>query len=227
METIVVLPPLLTSIRDGDKILNGRSFVIIDQQILFYDKESDRFVFTCISDEKDYTVDDYLLLPESAPYQLINGKLFFMAAPIFRHQEISMILSGLIFSFLIGKKTGKVICSPMDVHFDEKNVFQPDILFVSVARSSIIQKWIFGAPDFIVEILSKGTEDIDRTRKMKIYGKYNVIEYWIVCPETEQIEVYHNKNRKMKLTETVSKTGRIVSKTIEGFELEVYKIFEI
>jgi Uma2 family endonuclease len=225
MEETLTATQFLIAIKDGDKILRDRPFVIIDEQILFYHKESKEVVFTQITDEQDYTADDYLQLPENAPYQLINGKLIYMAAPEDRHQEIAINLSTELQIFVKSHKLGKVRFSPYDVHFDKENIFQPDILFVSIARASIIQKKIDGAPDFIVEISSPGTEKINRNRKMKIYGKYDVIEYWIVSTEKEQIEVYHNKNHKMQLVQTASRSDKIISKAIKGFELEVEKVF--
>jgi Uma2 family endonuclease len=225
MEETLTATQFLITIKDGDKILRDRPFVIIDQQILFYREELKEVVFTQITDKQDYTEDDYKQLPENAPYQLINGKLIYMAAPTFNHQEISHNIILEIGQYVKNQKLGKVVAAPIDVHFDKENIFQPDILFVSIARASIIQKNIYGAPDFIVEISSPGTEKIDRNRKMKIYGKYDVIEYWIVSPEEEQIEVYHNKKHKMELVQTASRNDKIISKAIQGLELEVEKVF--
>jgi Uma2 family endonuclease len=226
MEETLTATQFLITIKDGDKILRDKPFVIIDEQILFYRENANEVVFTQISDEQEYTADDYMQLPENAPYQLINGKLIYMAAAILKHSDISQNLNFELMAFVRKNNSGKVFVAPTDVHFDEGNVFQPDLLYVSISRSNILQRWIYGAPDFIVEILSPGTENIDRNRKMKIYGKYNVIEYWIVSPEEKQIEIYYNKRRKMQLIQTVSRSGKIVSKAIKGFEVELEKIFE-
>jgi Uma2 family endonuclease len=164
-------------------------------------------------------------LPEGAPFQLINSKLIYMASPFLNHQEILGNLHVEIRNFIKDKNMGKALLSPLDVHFDEKNVVQPDLIFVSIKRSSILQKWIYGAPDFLVEILSKSTEDIDRTKKMALYGKHDVVEYWIVNPEAENIEVYHNQNNEMKLVQTAGKADEIKSKAVEGFVMKVASIF--
>jgi Uma2 family endonuclease len=113
----------------------------------------------------------------------------------------------------------------MDVHFDDKNVVQPDLIFVSIKRSSIIQKWIYGAPDFLVEILSKSTKEIDQTKKKKLYGQHDVLEYWIVNPEEQVIEVFHNQNKELQLVQTASKTDEIKSIAIDGFVLKVETVF--
>ena len=209
-----------------EKLLRGRLFLVIEGQLLFYSEKHQEYILTRISDEEEYTADHIKQLPEGAPYELIHGKLIYMASPERIHQEIASNLNLEIGSFVKTQKLGKVYLAPMDVHFDEKNVYQPDLLFVSVKRQSIMKRWIMGAPDFIVEITSGSTEDRDKTVKMETYGKYNVLEYWIVYPGREIIEVYHNKNKQMHLAQEATKSDTITSKAIEGLQVLVQNIFE-
>jgi Uma2 family endonuclease len=76
-------------------------------------------------------------------------------------------------------KAGKIRFAPLDVHFDKKNIFQPDLLFISNERKEIIQRFIQGAPDLIGEILSSNRSH-DLGEKKEVYGKYNVLEYWAI-----------------------------------------------
>lgn len=226
MDAPITTTDLLVQIIDGGKILKGKPFVVIDKQILFWDDEKQCYFFTQIEEDNTYDVDDYTELPENAPYQLINGKLEIMPSPNYRHQDI---LGSIYFNlkyYLSNNKVGTVQMAPLDVHFNKYNVYQPDILFVSIARASIIQKWIYGAPDFIVEILSEKNYEHDTVQKKKVYGKYNVIEYWIVHPKEEIVEVFHNKNSEMQLAKTAFRNDTIYSIAIKGFELEVNRIFE-
>ncbi|MFN0047991.1 MAG: Uma2 family endonuclease [Cytophagales bacterium] len=136
------------------------------------------------------SVEDYMNLPEGGKYQLIDGEIIEMASPIEKHQD----LSGEIFAklFLHTKKNilGKVFSAPFDVHFDEENIFQPDILFVSNERIEIIKKWIYGAPDVVIEILSPTTAYFDSHRKFHTYEKYGVKEYFLVNPEDMEVVGY-------------------------------------
>ena len=209
-----------------DQLLEGKLFYPLDGQILFWHEEWQDYVITVISEFYDYTAGDYKQLPEGAPYQLIHGKLVFMPSPFTIHQRISRKLTFEFEHFLREYPKGEIFTAPIDVHFDEHNVFQPDMLFVSIKRSNIIQKWIMGAPDFIVEIASVSTEHVDRTKKMETYGKYNVLEYWIINPNDEEVEVYHNHNKEMQHQQTATKDDTILSKAIEGLKLPVKKIFE-
>ncbi len=211
---------------DPLELLAGRTYYAIGNQIMFEDEG--KIIITQISEHENYTVSDYLLLPENAPYQLIHGKLVFMAAPRLNHQRVLNRINTSIFNYIDDKELGEIFVAPTDVQFDDENMMQPDILFVSIKRKLLLDNElrVMGAPDFVVEILSKGTEQYDRTKKMMIYGKYEVVEYWIVNIKAENIEVYHNKNKEMYLVQTAEKDDTIQSKAIDGFKLDISKVFK-
>jgi len=82
--------------------------------------------------KKKYTVDDYLLLEEGAPFQLINYDLIISPSPIPIHQVISVKIVQDLSNFLDRKNNnGFLAHAPMDVKFDDGNVLQPDILYIS------------------------------------------------------------------------------------------------
>ncbi len=209
-----------------EALLGTRPFLRIGDGLLFYHEEMEKYVIAQFEDDVEYTVDDFYQLPEEVPYQLINGKFVYTMGASLKHQEVSMILSSEIFNFVRKNNLGKVFHAPTDIVLGEKDIYQPDILYISVARRSQMEKnRIIGAPEFVVEILSQSTEKNDRNVKMTQYGLYDVVEYWIVHPDDEFIEVYYNSDKKMQLAQTASSGDMIVSKAIEGFELEVDKIF--
>jgi Uma2 family endonuclease len=224
METRIDSPKLFHPV-NFEELIGGRNFIVYNEQIIFYHEELKQFVITNISPEKKYTATDYMSLPEGAPYQLIEGELIYMPSPFFKHQEVSSNLHRILSNYIYDNKLGKIVSAPMDVHLDDKNVFQPDILFISIKRSSIIKRFIFGAPDFVIEILSQSTEDKDRGKKMLNYGKFGVDEYWIVNLNSEDIEVYHNTMGVMVHKQTAGHGDTITSKAISGFELNVSEIF--
>ena len=107
MDTILTDNQLLTPIRDGEKILRDDPFVVINGQTLFLHRETNTVVFTLITEDKEFTEADYMSLPENAPYQLINGKLIYMSAPIVNHQKIVVRLITCIFNYVDEKKLGE------------------------------------------------------------------------------------------------------------------------
>ncbi len=108
---------------------------------------------------KVYTYQDYLDLPDDGKrYEIINGELIMNPALRIIHQEVGLRLKTQFFNFNQKKRYGKIFDSPIDVKLSETNLVQPDILYISKERFSIIiETHIDGAPDLIVEILSTST----------------------------------------------------------------------
>ena len=79
----------------------------------------------------------------------------------------------------------------MDVQLDcdDRTMVQPDVLVVC-DRDKIIKRCIYGAPDFVVEILSPSTKRKDGIIKLSKYISAGVREYWIVDPDKKQVVVY-------------------------------------
>ncbi|HHW43535.1 MAG TPA: Uma2 family endonuclease [Desulfotomaculum sp.] len=173
-----------------------------------------------------YTYADYVLLPEGAPYQLIGGKLVMTPAPTTFHQIISMRLETEFVNFVRKKDSGIVLYAPIDVYFEEKETYQPDIIFIARDRLSIIEPArINGAPDLVVEILSPSTAYYDIKKKARTYARHGVKEYWIVDPEDHSIEIYVGQEGKFVLNQRVEGEGRVKSLVLEGLALEVKEIF--
>lgn len=209
---------------DFDQILGNERFVIIKGQILFRDKKGIP-VLTHIDNSKNvYTEKEYNQLPESAPYQLIQGKLIYMPSPFDIHQKILGKLHVKTYLHVESNNLGEVRFAPLDVKFDKQSIVQPDLLFISNERKAIIQKHIVGAPDLVVEIISRGTKSTDEKEKKEIYGKYNVLEYWIIYPNKAVIEVFNNKKGKLEKTATITKEGLIPSKVLPNLSLDLKEI---
>ena len=171
--------------------------------------------------------DQYCLLPEDRnQYELIDGELIVTPSPTARHQEISIKLCTRLLAFVEMNALGKVYGAPLDAIFDEYTVVQPDILFVSRERlGEVVKERIEGAPDLAVEILSPSTADKDRRRKLAVYSRFGVREYWIVDPEGRTIELYERIGEALKLTRRFAWSETFESKLISGFRVEVASIF--
>ncbi len=206
------------------QLLGGRKYRMIGDQMLF-EKEG-IYYLTTIDYQRKYTIAEYAELPESAPFQLIQGKLIYMPSPKDIHQKVLGDLYVQVYMHVKKNQLGEVRFAPLDVHFDKENVLQPDLLFVSVSRKEIIQDFVQGAPDLVVEILSKGTKKVDEETKMKIYGKHNVLEYWLIHPVKKWVKVFENRDCKMVEVQVLEEKGCLESKAVAGFVLEVEDLFE-
>ena len=139
-----------------------------------------------------YTVEDYLRLPEEERVELIDGVIYDMAAPTDKHQIIGNEIY-VKFRDYIRKNKGKciTITAPLDVQLDcdNKTMVQPDVVIVC-DRSKFKEGRVFGAPDLVVEVLSESTKKKDITIKGAKYSAAGVREYWIVDPKKKRVYVY-------------------------------------
>jgi Uma2 family endonuclease len=130
------------------------------------------------------TYDDLRTTPDDGRrYEIIEGDLYVTPAPTISHQRISRNLEFVLHTYVTQHGLGEVLNAPVDVLLDRHTIVEPDLLFVSSARSGMIsERGIEGAPDLVVEILSPGTEQRDRGFKQQAYARYGVAHYWRVDP---------------------------------------------
>ena len=129
--------------------------------------------------------------------ELINGKVVAMSPAASNHNRIAGDIYGIFWSYLRGKK-----CEPFGdgeaVYLTEVDHFIPDFMVVC-DPDKIKGDGVHGAPDLVVEVLSPGTAKNDRGRKMEVYGKCGVREYWIVSPNEKTVEQYIQDNGRLVL----------------------------
>ena len=125
--------------------------------------------------------------------ELIDGKIFMMSPrPRVEHATVCTNIASEFRLYLKGK-TCRAFCDGVDVFLDENNRFIPDTMIV--CNPDIIKHdGIHGAPDLVVEVLSKTTAKNDRSKKKYTYAKYGVKEYWIVDVWSKSVEVYYNQD---------------------------------
>ena len=179
---------------------------------------------------KEWTYEEYLTLPEGGPFrfEIIDGELCMTPSPNSRHQEISMNMAGIIWSFLKKNPIGKSFPAPYDVVFsqDPLQVAEPDLVFVSKARASIVtEKNIQGVPDLLVEILSPSTAANDRRVKLSLYERFGVPEYWIVDPETETVQVFRLSDGRYGAYLEFQKGDTLNSPLLPGLSIPLAEVF--
>lgn len=144
-------------------------------------------------DTGGYTVDFIEQLPDGVRAELIDGRIFYMAAPTTWHQEILLELCIRVKEY-IRRKGGscKVYPAPVGVTLmkDRKTYVEPDVAVVCDA-SKISEKGIEGAPDWVIEIVSPSSERMDYFFKLFQYKAAGVREYWVVDWKKDRVTVYN------------------------------------
>lgn len=146
-----------------------------------------------------YTSEDYWNLPEGERAELIDGQLYAMTPPSRIHQKLVGKLYSAIDNFIIQNKGScEVYPAPFAVNLsnDDKTWVEPDISVIC-DKDKLSDRGCEGAPDWIIEIVSKSNQSHDYLNKLLLYQKNGVNEYWIVNPNTESVMVYifyHNNS---------------------------------
>lgn len=158
-------------------------------------------------------------------FEIIGGIRYdFLSSPRYVHQKILTNLHLAFHGACV--QDGEIILAPMDVHFDENNILQPDIIYIRKDNLHIIRDgWVFGVPDLVVEILSESTGRRDKTIKKETYEHFGVGEYWLADPVYRTVDQFVLMDGHYRLTGTWTEQDTIVSPTIPCLTVRLGNIF--
>lgn len=173
-----------------------------------------------------HTYEDYRNLPDDFRCEIINGEIHDMPpAPSVKHQRVAGEVFRLVVNYLKGKRHPcQAFIAPTDVVFAADQVVQPDIIVVCDS-GKIQDKAVFGAPDVVFEVLSTATEKKDRNKKMKLYRKFGVLEYFLVDPDNELVDKYTFSQGQIGIVESYEGDEAFSIDTI-GLELTPKVLFD-
>ena len=136
----------------------------------------------------EYTIKDYLALPEGERWELIDGRLIRMESPTTVHQFICAKLLTVLNSCIDEHELPCLaLAAPTDVQLDmdDRTIVVPDLIVLCDLKK-LRKKLVYGAPDMVVEILSPSTQSRDMLWKNQKYQFAGVREYWIVNPDEKK-----------------------------------------
>ena len=140
---------------------------------------------------KKLTYADYEKFPaDRFRHEIIDGEEWSTPTPYINHQAAVGSLLCILANHASAHNLGQVLVAPTDVLLSEHDIAQPDVLFVSRKRASILTEAnIQGAPDLVVEVLSLWSIALDRGPKLALYERSGILEYWIVDPASKTAEI--------------------------------------
>lgn len=145
-----------------------------------------------LAKDRSFTTDFIDALPEDVWMELIDGQLFLMGRPSRTHQRLQMFLAyELEIHVREHNGTCEVYISPYDVRLDKdgKTKVLPDVMVIC-DTDKLTEKECYGAPEFVIEIVSPSSKTRDYMLKLKKYQEAGVHEYWILDWQRNQIQVY-------------------------------------
>ncbi len=144
-------------------------------------------------EKRKLTVKDFLLMGEMGVFapdehlELLDGEIYTVSPPSSKHTAwVNRIMKALERS--VGDKTIVQVQSP--VQLSETDAPEPDVA-VLAPKADFYEAELPGASDVYLAVeVSLSTLREDRTRKLSIYARAGVPEYWLFNLEARQLEVY-------------------------------------
>jgi Uma2 family endonuclease len=147
------------------------------------------------------TYADLEAVPAIKVAELIRGTLYVMARPAPKHSRASSMLGGELtgpFDRGRGGPGGWWILDEPELHFPDPtelgaiDALVPDLAGWRRERMPTLPTTAYFAlaPDWICEVLSPSTKDLDRDEKMPVYAREGVRHAWLIDPLAKTLEVY-------------------------------------
>ncbi len=181
-----------------------------------------------LAEERAKRLHFYEVIDENTKMEFINGEIVFHSPVMKRHNTASGWLYKLIDTFAIITKQGFVGIEKILISLT-RNDYEPDICYFNAEKAASFtpKQMKFPAPNWIVEVLSKSTVEIDRGIKFRDYAAHGVLEYWIIDPDSETIEQYRLIEEEDAYELVLkAKEGMIHSFALQGFSIPIRAVFD-
>jgi Uma2 family endonuclease len=172
------------------------------------------------------TYADYVLFPDDGlRHEIIDGEHYVTPSPATRHQRIAGNLYYFIRDYLETHPIGEVFIAPFDVLLSNFDIVVPDLVYVSHERAHLItSKNLQGAADLVIEILSPSTRRRDERLKRELYERVGVVEYWLIDPERDAIDVFRRVDATFQKPVEYARDQILTTGLLAGIALPVSRI---
>lgn len=181
-------------------------------------------VATLFPAQGQWTEEEYLMLPGNHLVELSDGAIEVLAMPTEAHQSIVAFLHALLQAFVLPRRLGKALFSPLPVRLWPGKMREPDIVFMLAANASRRRKKHWDGADLVMEVVSD-----DRGRDLELkraeYARARIPEYWIVDPQLQQITVLRLDGDQYVLHGQFTVGQTAGSRLLEGFSVDVTAVF--
>lgn len=214
----------------GDNIIRHKEImdsVIREEAADYYDTENEIY-------GRKASYDEFLRLTkgnEDARYEYIDGEIYAMASPKTPHQAALTELFGAFYNWFQGKKCRPFV-APYDITLrksrNDINIVQPDLMVICDLDEKLGEDGYYkGVPALVLEILSGSTMRKDSLKKMNLYMKAGIQEYWMVYPVDKIIAIYQFENGKIiKVQSYEMEDGeKAESFVFQGLSIDMERVF--
>lgn len=173
----------------------------------------------------------YLNAPEHIRAQVIDGELLLLPSPRRQHAFTATELLGELyapFSRARGGPGGWLFLAIPELHLGARpDIVIPDIAgwrrdrlpdgFMHVDAPAAIEL----APDWICEVISESTRQIDVGKKRRIWRREGVSHLWHLSPESRTLEVWRLENGRWSEVDTFEGDSVVRAEPFDAIELDL------
>jgi Uma2 family endonuclease len=174
------------------------------------------------------TGEELLAMGDMGPCELIDGRIVPMSPTGGRHGIIEFRLSSAIGIFVEQHHLGWVMTGEVGIYTrrNPDRVRGADIAFLSRERrpDGPPDRFLEGAPDLVVEILSPSDRWQDVRQKLAEYFAIGVHRVWVVEPENRTVLVFRSTTDLQQFGTEDTLRGEGV---LEGFAMAVAELFAV
>ncbi|HHX02030.1 MAG TPA: type II toxin-antitoxin system Phd/YefM family antitoxin [Firmicutes bacterium] len=166
-------------------------------------------------------------------YELIDGVVYLLASPTFKHQVLVREFASRIQEQL-SNSVYEVVTAPFDIRLyghaakfeEDPNVVQPDLAVICDVENVQADGKYEGIPSLVVEVLSPATRSKDLVTKLNLYMRSGIREYWVVDPESNQVWQYSfSQERELDHVSLYAESGQLISSHFPCLKISLSEIF--
>lgn len=181
--------------------------------------------------EQRHSYADYLGWDDENRYEIIDGLVYDMNAPLRLHQKYVVEFVAVFHAFFKNKAC-EVYVAPFDVRLAKKtkkdeeifDVVQPDISVICDPEK-LDDKGCIGAPDLVIEVISPSTASMDQVKKRALYEKHGVREFWLLHPDDRLLFIYQLGKSGYGKPEVYDDTAEVSSFIFPELSIDLKTIF--
>jgi Uma2 family endonuclease len=177
--------------------------------------------------QRIWTDDELLEMEEAKCWQLVDGELYKMSPAGAEHGEICSRLLITVGMHVRSRKLGRIYDSSTGFRMSAENCFSADVSFVSKARIQQVlpdpEKFVQGAPDFVIEVLSPRSTLRQLERKIELFFQFGTRGAWLVLPRKRVVRVY-TAGREFEMLDSSGVLDP--GPSLPGLKIPVREVFE-
>jgi Uma2 family endonuclease len=168
--------------------------------------------------------------PASQRWELIDGELV-TSQPQWTHNDSQGCVYAALRHWVDGAGDRGRVGLPLDVQLDERNVYEPDVVWYRDGRAPIRgDRAPFPVPDIAVEVRSPSTWRYDIGVKKSNYERYGVVELWLIDTAADVVLVFRRSAAaapRFDVSAELHVGETLTSPLLPGFSLAVGEIFAV